>query len=212
MAQQTKKYTCAISRYKRCTKNTREEMPIKHLTERENAILYALALGVIDSWPKAYILANQRPEEEIQKQTALKSTVTRWKQHPEIQKAYNNAVAILKDRDEKIREEAQRAISQDSGEETTTGDNVRTKTQKGRKVAGTVDYTNPTEQARKLNELVNTATDPGEALDALKVIIASQKADRESAREGKRVVFYTPLKCRDCPLYEKAKQKRAKGL
>ena len=183
----------------------------KHITERENAVLFALALGVIDSWPKAYILANQRPEEEIAKQTALKSTVSRWKQHPEIVKAYNNAVAILKARADKIREEAQRAKIQDSGEETTSGDYVRTESKPGRKVAGSVDYTNPAEQARKLNELVNTATDPGEALDALKVIIASQKADRESAREGKRVVFYTPLRCKDCPLYEKAQAKRAKG-
>lgn len=186
-------------------------MPIKHLTERENAVLFALALGVIDSWPKAYILANQRPEEEIEKQSALKSTVTRWKQHPEIQKAYNNAVAILKAREDKIREEAQRAVIQDSGEDNTGGDNVRTKAQRGRKIAGGVDYTNPAEQARKLNELVNNAEDPGEALDALKVIIASQKADRESAREGKRVVFYTPLRCKDCPLYEKARAKREKG-
>lgn len=184
----------------------------KHITERENAILYALALGVIDSWPKAYILANQRPEEEIQQQTALKSTVSRWKQHPEIIKAYNNAVAILKAREDRIREEAQKAGSQESGEEKTSGESVRTETKTGRKVAGVVDYTNPAEQARKLNELVNTAQDPGEALDALKVIIASQKADRESAREGKRVVFYTPLRCKDCPLYEKAREKREKGL
>ena len=182
----------------------------KHITERENAVLFALALGVVDSWQKAYILANQRPEEEIKGQTALKSTVSRWKQHPEIIKAYNNAVAILKAREDKIREEAQKAGNQEHGEETTTGDNVRTEQKTGRRVAGSVDYTNPAEQARKLNELVNTAQDPGEALDALKVIIASQKADRESAREGKRVVFYTPLRCHDCPLYEKAQAKRAK--
>ena len=185
----------------------------KHITERENAILYALALGVIDSWQKAYILAHQRPEEEVKQQSALYSTVSRWKQHPEIVKAYNNAVAILKAREDKIREESKGAgIQEPKEEETSTGDNVRTETKTGRKLAGNVDYTNPAEQARKLNELVNNAEDPGEALDALKVIIASQKADRESAREGKRVVFYTPLRCKDCPLYEKARAKREKGL
>ena len=185
-------------------------MPTKYLTKRENAIIYALASGVIESWSEAYILAHQKPEEEIRKQTALYSTVTRWKQNPVIVNAYNSALALIKAREDKIREEAQRAKIQDSGEETTTGDNVRTESKPGRKVAGNVDYTNPAEQARKLNELVNTATDPGEALDALKVIIASQKADRESAREGKRVVFYTPLRCKDCPLYEKARAKREK--
>ena len=188
-------------------------MPVKYLTKRENAIIYALASGVIESWSEAYILAHQKPEEEIRKQTALYSTVTRWKQNPVIVNAYNSALALIKAREDKIREESQRTGTQDpKDEEKSPGDNVRTESKHGRKLAGSVDYTNPAEQARKLNELVNNAEDPGEALDALKVIIASQKADRESAREGKRVVFYTPLRCKDCPLYEKARAKREKGF
>ena len=190
-------------------------MPVKYLTKRENAIIYALAAGVVESWSEAYILAHQKPEEEIRKQTALYSTVTRWKQNPVIVNAYNSALALIKAREDKIKEEANRDKIQESGtdeEETNAGDNVRTKGAKGAKIAGNIDYSNPAEQARKLNELVNTASDPGEALDALKVIISSQRADKEAAREGKRVVFYTPLRCKDCPLYEKAREKRGKRL
>ena len=88
-------------------------------------------------------------------------------------------------------------------EETKTrGESVHTKsrTQKG------VDYSNPLNQMQKLNELVNSSEDVGETLDALKVIISTQKADRESAREGKQVKAYLPMTCTNCPLYNKAQK------
>lgn len=73
-----------------------------------------------------------------------------------------------------------------------------------------IDYSDPANQARKLNELVNSADDPGEALDALKVIISTQKADREAARDKKAVGAYVPITCYDCPLYLEAKNKLSK--
>ena len=73
-----------------------------------------------------------------------------------------------------------------------------------------VDYSSPAAQQAKLNELVNTADDPGEALDALKVIIQAQKADREAAREGRTVRAYLPQACTDCPMYQKARKKGQK--
>ena len=90
-------------------------------------------------------------------------------------------------------------------------DNVRTSDEAARKGARIIDYTNPENQTRKLNELINTASDAGEALDALKVIIQGQKADRDAAKEGKTVRAYLPVMCSGCPLYEKAAAKGEKG-
>ena len=73
-----------------------------------------------------------------------------------------------------------------------------------------VDYSSPAAQQAKLNELVNTASDPGEALDALKVIIQGQKADREAAKEGRVQRVYLPISCEACPLYQNARKKGAK--
>jgi len=89
------------------------------------------------------------------------------------------------------------------------GGNKRTKTD-GQKPVLRVDYTNPKNQADKLNELINTADDPSEALDALKVIISSQRADKESAKQGRQVRTYIPINCTDCPLYQGVKEKNLK--
>ena len=70
-----------------------------------------------------------------------------------------------------------------------------------------VDYSNPENQRKKLNQIINQASNSGEALDALKVIISGQKDDRQAAREQKQVKIYLPLICYDCPLYEKARKK-----
>lgn len=185
---------------------------IKSISNRERVALFALAAGQIINWREAYIIANQNPENDVKKQTALNSTVSRWKGREEIQTAYKTAVAAVVAMKASQAEETQKQAARIDTDETGPGDSERTETKKGRPAGGPVDYSDPAQQTRKLNELVNTATDPGEALDALKVIIQSQRADREAAREGRRVQFYTPLRCRDCPLYAKARAKRDKAL
>ena len=87
------------------------------------------------------------------------------------------------------------------------GGSVRTEPGPKLKNSKFVDYSSPAAQQEKLNELVNTADDPGEALDALKVIIQSQKADRDAAREGRVQRVYLPISCDSCPLYQKARKK-----
>ena len=74
-----------------------------------------------------------------------------------------------------------------------------------------VDYSDPANQRRKLNELVNKASDPGEALDALKVIISGQRDDKQAAKERRQVAAYLPICCNDCPLYQKARKKAEKS-
>lgn len=183
----------------------------KHTTQREKAILYALAAGYITSWKEAYILGGQKPEEEASKATALKSTVSRWKVHPETIKAYNEVCAIIQAKENAIREEVRREMGKETRGEERQRDNESTSSDDGKKSAKIVDYSNPDNQRRKLNQIVNNAKDSGEALDALKVIIQGQRADREAAREQKTVRAYLPLTCSECPLMEKARKKAGKG-
>ena len=73
--------------------------------------------------------------------------------------------------------------------------------------AGLIDFSIPENQRRKLNEIINGTADAGEALDALKVLIAKQGELAPVERKETPVRVYLPLSCSDCPLYAKAKAK-----
>ena len=176
------------------------------VTEREKAVIFALAAGGIDTWEKAYLLSRNYSIEEAEQLKSIKPTVTRWKQRPDIVTIYNNAAAVLKAKEDRIKEEARQMMKEEGRteeEETGPADNNRTQKRK----TARIDYSDPKAQTDKLNELINTADDPGEALDALKVIISTQKADREAARSQKSVIYYRPIRCNQCKLYQKAGKK-----
>ena len=74
-----------------------------------------------------------------------------------------------------------------------------------------IDYENPNAQKNLLNKIIRESQDdPKTQLDALKVIQAGQKDDRQAAKERKQVQFYLPLCCTDCILYQKARKKLEK--
>lgn len=184
---------------------------MKKASDREKAILFALAAGGVDTWEKAFILSRQESEADALQLKSLKSSVTHWKQHPEIIQAYQNAVAVIQAKEERNAQEARRQLEEEKRteeEEIGPADNNRTQKRK----TARIDYSDPKAQTDKLNELINTADDPGEALDALKVIIQTQKADREAARSQKSVIYYRPIRCKQCKLYQKAGEKAGKGL
>ena len=169
-----------------------------------------LALGMIQDWKTAYIIADEKPTKELAKLTYLDSSVSRWKNSAKIKKALEEAIKYFADRDADERKkgflEGQKAALQ--GTEQEKEDNIRIEPGKPLRIEKYIDYSDPAAQTRKLNELVNTADDPGEALDALKVIIQTQKADRDAAREGKQVRAYLPISCTGCPLYKLQVKKR----
>lgn len=177
----------------------------KMLTLREKAVLYALAAGCVETWTDAYIAASNENETITRQRPGLSTMVQRWKSRQDVKDAYLNAQrAIVEKESDAIR----RHKEEEGGtEERTTGEGERTTTTTSPGRRTTVDYTDPKNQARKLNELVNKADNTGEALDALKVIIQSQKADRDAARDGKQVRAYVPITCDACPLYEKARKR-----
>lgn len=187
----------------------------KVITLREKAAVYALVSGVLETWTDCYVVAMQDHEDITRRRAGLATMVARWKSRQDIKDLFLNAQRYYLDKDAAAVERWKREnpTHETGGNEDAPGvlvDNVRTdnKTPGNRK---TVDYTNPENQARKLNELVNRADNTGEALDALKVIIQTQKADRDAARDGRQVRAYVPIGCNDCPLYQRAAQGTKKG-
>lgn len=178
--------------------------PILIANNREKAAILAYELGFIKTWSEVYAIANNKPFEETIKEKHLSQMATKWKAYPRIQNAIDEikGFAYAKDKQKeeaiKARAEGEKERGKEEGEEEKRG--------RERLKVGLIDYTNPENQRQKLNELVNNASNTAESLDALKVIIQGQKADREGAKEQKQVRAYLPLMCSECPLYEKAKK------
>ena len=167
----------------------------KRLTPGEIAAVYYHVFGGCQDWTLLYAIADGIKDKQVY--DINRNTVSKWKGMDKITGLIQQLTA------EKARAEKATA---DKGEE----DSARTEKAPILKNSKFVDYSSPAAQQAKLNELVNTADDPGEALDALKVIIQSQKADRDAAKEGRIQRVYLPVSCTDCPLYQKARKKGEK--
>ena len=177
---------------------------MKELTPREKNALFGLASGFLDNWTECYIIAYDGPAEKVETQTALSSSVSRWKNSAIVQREFQ----IISERIERAKREEREKILNDERESDKGRENsVHTETAKPAQIDKYTDFSKPENQFKKLNELVNTATDSAETLDALKVIMSAQKADREAARDGKVVKCYIPITCKDCKLYLKAAKK-----
>lgn len=175
----------------------------KDLSLKDKVAVKSLVFGIVQNWNDAFKIAYDGTQKDIDKIKYLSTIVSRWKRNPKIQDYYNECLYIHKMEKEREKENILKEYGGKVEETRTMGESVHTKSSNPKMV----DFSNPQNQMQKLNELVNSSDDVGETLDALKVIISTQKADRESAREGKQVRCYIPMTCSQCPLYEKA-QKR----
>lgn len=208
----TQIYTIFASVPDHGTKQNLSDMPgaTTKATNREKAAILMIAAGILDDWTEAYFIAEDKSRKDCDLVKFPAASVSRWKTSDKVKNILSDYQRIFADRyaeeRQKGREEARRMMEEGASASPAV-DSVRTETEKQKPVARVIDYSDPANQAKKLNELVNQASDPGEALDALKVIISTQKADKEAAREKKTVQFYRPLRCDQCPLYEKAKKK-----
>ena len=159
--------------------------------------------GGVNDWELLYAVADQK-DGKIDPAAKGNNYPSKWKNTPKIQDYIKQ---LEKDKTLLLDQEYKRGLQDGKN---SAWDNIHTENEKTPGRAKIVDYSDPANQARKLNELVNTANDPGDALDALKVIIQGQKADRDAAREQKTVRAYLPLSCNSCPFLEKARKKGEK--
>lgn len=171
----------------------------KDLTLRDRVAVQSLVFGIIKNWYDAYEIAYNGKVDDLSKRKALPTIVTRWKNSSIIKDYYNECLYLHKQDQERQR---QNLLDEMGGEIKGKGESIHTKS----KTPKMVDFSNPQNQMQKLNELVNSSEDVGETLDALKVIISTQKADRDAAKEGKVVRCYLPITCNECPLLKKGKK------
>ena len=159
----------------------------KTLSDRERAAIYMHVYGGCDNWQLLYSIAQpgelDRPFIDTQ--------VSTWKNSAKIKGLIRDLTAAKGAQEDEIRKAGYNAGQNDLLDAAGANDAV----------AGVVDYTKPEEQKKLLNRLIATATEPGEAIDALKIIVAGQKDDRQAAREGRQVRAYLPLLFYQCPLY-----------
>lgn len=182
----------------------------KVLTDREKAVLYYSIIENCKDWAKLYFMALDVDPEKAKTQLSINSSVSRWKHSEKV----NN---FLQSAREKL--QALHGINNNTTTPTTTQnkytnqnenlqrDFVSKEPERENQQSKYVDYSNPENQRKKLNQIISQANSSGEALDALKVIISGQKDDRQAAKEQKQIRVYLPLVCYDCPLYEKARKK-----
>ena len=181
---------------------------MKKATAREEAILFALAAGYIATWKDAYLLSRDKAEAETDADNLNGSIVTRWKQREDINRSYNSALLFLSKRDQATRAQAAKQMQDQRKEEEGSADSNRTQKAK----PANLDYYDPANQRTQINKIIQEAQDdPKTQLDAIKAIQQTQRDDRAAARDQKTVQFYRPLRCRDCPLMQKAERKARKG-
>ena len=169
-------------------------------SEREKAVLFALAAGYIDSWKEAFILAAQKPEKEVTAQKNITTSAERWKRRPDILKAYETARAAVEELRGDTRPANDEGGNDNSNQEKRAGDSNRTQ---GRRAAA-VDYYDPQNQRRTINAIIDRSQDdPKTQLDAIKAIQQTQRDDRQAAKDNQIQRFYTPVTCKICPLYQK---------
>lgn len=80
---------------------------------------------------------------------------------------------------------------------------ARLESNEARPVKG-VDFSIPENQRAKINEIINGATDPHDALDALKLMLSRQQEIAPDPQKEQIARFYMPLCCNQCPLYAMA--------
>lgn len=173
------------------------------LTIREQAAIKLLIIGEITSPQQLYRIAYADSLEAVEALADLPANASRWLRSQRVQnylEAEKAAYNAKREKDRlKIEADALAKYGKESSQTSTTHPDF-------------TDYSSPAAQIAKLNELVNTAKDPGEVLDALKVLISKQnelQAGMQETKDRKVQRFYTPLQCRDCPLY-KAKAEEIK--
>ena len=168
----------------------------KVISEREKAVIrYALAYG-IENKAELYRLAYNGSEAQIGAISDISAQASRWWNSRKIAEFYAH------EREEyKIRQDHQRAQLREE---------VRAEFEEARRSGrttpdGLIDYSLESNQIRKLNEIINNSGATGEALDALKLMLAEISRRRPPESEERRHRVFLPLSCGNCRIYDMAK-------
>lgn len=137
--------------------------------------------------PRLYSLAYPGAFAEVQALKDLPATASRWWRSRKIQDYLADVSAQAKAHQEAEASRIEREILA-----RLPSHQVDSIPEKG------VDYSDPRNQRKKLNELINGATDPHDQLDAIKVMIARQAEITTDKPNNPRVKVYLPITCDQC--------------
>lgn len=167
------------------------------LTIREQAAALLFVYGIETSPARLYAVAHPGSLEAVAALSDVNASASRWLRNKKVQEFVRKEKAAL-DADrarERMAIEAETLERVDAAKDHTLA------------MEGMVDYSDPRNQLRKLNSLINGSKDAGETLDALKVMIAKQSELAPEKRTDRAVRVYLPLACGECPLYKQEKTK-----
>ena len=162
------------------------------ITEREMAVVrLSVYYPGKTPLPLLYSLAYPGTFADAQALKDLPAVASRWWRSKKIQDFLNSETAVHKAtveaQESRIIAECMARLQSDADSDQARG----------------LDYSRPENQRQKLNELINGATDPHDALDALKTMIQRQQdIAPEHRNQGKPIRVYLPIVCSDCIIYK----------
>lgn len=185
--------------------------PEIEVSNRERAALAAMALGLVDNWTECYIIGADKTRSTLDGRKAASVYASRWKHSERITGAFREIQNLIADQRAAARAEGHKKAVEEltrQADEEQRNSGVSTDGEQKKPVT-LIDYSDPNNRKRLYNEVIRDAkTDPKTRLDAAKVFEQIQRDDKQAAREQKQVKAFLPLCCYDCPLYQKAQEKR----
>lgn len=183
----------------------------QQVTPRQKAALFALAAGLMD-WKEAYIAAHEGRTTEAREAAKQYANITHWKGRKRIQDYYAECVEMItRERTAQFLKGEESGLNK-AGErmnENEREDSDRPDTKPRKQSAALIDYSDPTNRKRLINEVIRDASDdPKTRLDAAKVFEQQQRDDKQAAKDNQIQRFYTPVTCRECPIKAAFAEKR----
>ena len=161
------------------------------ITNAERAAIWGIITGLFQDWKTAYLTARGMEESDAPK--SLPQLVSQWKNAPKVVSLFQDLQSIYKARTAEQFNAGKLAGIQEANQEK--------KPKKETSAAETItDYTSPAEQKKLLNQIIANNPLSDEALDALKLIMQGQRADKDGAKDKQIQRFYTPVRCSGCPI------------
>ena len=183
----------------------------QQVTPRQKAAIYALAAGVLADWKEAFIAAHEGRTIEAREKAKSYANVAHWKARKAIQDFYAECVDTITTARaaERLKGQEEGRRKADEENEGRREESEPTETQKKTRDEIRIDYYDPANQRRQINRIIaESSGDPKTQLDAIKAIQQTQRDDRQAAQDRRQVQAFLPLRCQNCPLYERQKAKK----
>lgn len=174
------------------------------ITPREKAAILALKMGILPDTQTAFIAAHDSAIKDVPKK-AIISYSSRWWTSEKVTTFAAYIDRLIADRDADARQRGREEERRGGDDGTIARESERTETQRGK----VVDFYDPANQRKQINRIIAEASDdPKTQLDAIKAIQQTQRDDRQAAQDRRQVQAFLPMRCQNCPLYERAKPKK----